>query len=88
MKAFTFFSNFLFAVSVAVAQQKYVICDNDWSGSASFIPPLLYLQAGYEVWGRVTGRLMNRSLVSPLVLGILLWNKKFSMPFAFSSSEI
>lgn len=28
---------------------KYVICDNDWSGSASFIPPLIYVDAGYEV---------------------------------------
>jgi hypothetical protein len=35
-------------VGLSVAQ-KYVICDNDWSGSASFIPPLIYLNAGYEV---------------------------------------
>lgn len=28
---------------------KYVIGDNDWSGSASFIPPFIYLNTGYEV---------------------------------------
>lgn len=33
----------------SVTGSKFVICDNDWAGSASFIPPLLYLNAGYEV---------------------------------------
>jgi hypothetical protein len=48
MRAFAVLSLTALGLDSASAA-KYVICDNDWSGSASFIPPLIYINAGYEV---------------------------------------